>query len=274
MIFAKERERVRSATRAIRDLMVRPGREVQLGGDARVGAGLQMLAQIALAPLRFVPDVAARLPGTLRELGDRVAAIPGDQRRAPAVAFTAQALAGGLRSAPALRERYLNLLAAAIDGARADRVHPAFLDVLRQMTADEARIVSLFQHDGPYPVLTVQSRYKMGGAISTELRNFSLLGEAAGCEHPERAPLYIDNLCRLGITELRPTRLSDDTRVFRAVEEHPEVMAAIARIGARPSSLGRATDSIVPDVQRRSLFITAFGRQFYEACEYRPEPPR
>jgi Abortive infection alpha len=274
MIFAKERERVRSATRAIRDLMVRPGRDLQGNGDARVGDGLQVLGQIALAPLRLVPDIAVRLPDTLRELGERVAAIPGGQRRAPGMAFAAQALVGSVRGPAALRERYLNLLAAAIDGARADRVHPAFLEVLRQMTPDEARIVSLFQHDGPYPVLTVQSRYKLGGAIGTELRNFSLLGDAAGCEHPGRAPLYIDNLCRLGITELRPTRLSDDTRMFRAVEEHPEVLAAMARIEARTPSLGRATDAIVADVQRRSLFVTAFGRQFYEACEYRPEPSR
>jgi len=274
MLFAKERERVRNATRAIRALIVRPGSELALGGIANVNGGLQALAGIALAPLRMVPDLAARVPGTLRELGERVAAIPGGQRRAPAVAFAAQALAGSVRHTATVRERYLNLLAAAMDGARADRVHPAFLTVLRQMTPDEVRIVSLFQHDGPFPVVTVQARHKYGAPVSTELRHFSLLGEAAGCEHPERAPLYIDNLCRLGLTELRPTRVSDDTRVFRAVEEHPEVAAATARIAGRSPGLERADDPIVADLQRKGLYVTAFGRQFYEACEYRPEPPR
>jgi hypothetical protein len=279
MIFAKERERVRNATRVIRDLMVRPGRDLQIGGGA-VSGGLQALAGIALAPLRFVPEAAARVPGTLRELGERVAAIPGGRRRVPALAFAAQALSGGVRSDATLRERYLNLLAAAMDGASADRVHPAFIAVLRQLTPDEARIVGLFQHDGPYPVVTVQARYKHGGALGTELRNFSLLGETAACERPERTPLYLDNLCRLGLTELRPTRLSDDTRVFGAVEKHPQVTAAVARVEARiPPPLGSgsdrdADDKIVADVQRKSLYVTAFGRQFYEACEYRPEPAR
>lgn len=272
-MFAKERERVRSATRAIRDLMVRPGRDLQLGGGD-IGGGLQALAQLALAPLRHVPGVALRVPETLRELGERVAAIPGQQRRAPTVAFAAQALAASVRHEPTLRERYLNLLAASMDGTRADRVHPAFLQVLRQLTPDEVRVVSLFQHDGPYPVVSVGSRYKHGGAIATELRNFSLLGEQAGCEHPERAPMYIDNLCRLGLTELRPTRLSDDTRIFRALEEHADVAAAVARIDGRTPALGRSTDAIQADVQRKALYVTAFGRQFYEACEYRPEPPR
>jgi hypothetical protein len=277
MMFARERARVRSATRAIRDLMVRPGRDLQQLGQGAVTGGLQALAGIALGPLRLVPQAAARVPATLRELGERVAAIPGGRRRAPALAFAAQALTGGVRGDATLRERYLNLLAAAMDGASADRVHPAFLEVLRQLTPDEARIVSLFQHDGPFPVVTVQARYKHGGALGTELRNASLLGEQAACQHPERTPLYIDNLCRLGLTELRPTRLSDDTRVFAALERHPAVLAAAARIEARnPADLGNGNgvDRVVADLQRKSLYVTAFGRQFYEACEYRPEPGR
>jgi hypothetical protein len=188
------------------------------------------------------------------------------------VAFAAQALVASVRNDTTMRERYLNLLAASMDGARADRVHPGFLEVLRQLTPDEVRIVSLFQHDGPYPIVTVQSRHRHGAVVATALRHFNLLGELAGCEHPRRAPLYIDNLCRLGLTELRRVRISEDTRVFRAVEQHPEVLAAVARIEANPPGLARATDAIVADLQRQALYVTAFGRQFYEACEYRPEP--
>jgi hypothetical protein len=270
MMFAKERERVRSATRAIRALMVMPGRDLALGTD--IGGGIQALAQLALAPLRHVPDVAARVPGTLRDLGERVAAIPGGRRRAPAVAFAAQALAASVRNDATMRERYLNLLAASMDGARADRVHPGFLEVLRQLTSDEVRIISLFQHDGPYPIVTVQSRHRHGAVINTVLRHFNLLGEQAGCEHPQRAPLYVDNLCRLGLTELRRVRISEDTRSFAAVERHAEVRAAVAKIEATTPGLARATDAVVADLHRQALYVTAFGRQFYEACEYRPEP--
>src|SRR6516162_2109869 len=235
MLFAKERERVRSATRVIRDLVVRPARDLALSTE--LGGGLRALGELALAPLRHVPDVAARVPGTLRDLGERVAAIPGGRRRAPALAFAAQALAASVRNDRTMRERYLNLLAASMDGARADRVHPGFLEVLRQLTPDEVRIISLFQHDGPYPIVSVQSRYRHGSVIATALRHFNLLGEQAGCEHPRRAPLYVDNLVRLGIAELRRVRISEDTRVFVAVEQHPEVLAAVAQIEAHPPEL-------------------------------------
>lgn len=284
MIFGKEREVVRNATRAIRDLMLRPAREIGLGGN--FGGGLGAMAMLAAGNLRHLPEMAARLPGTLRDLGERMNAVPGARRRAPALAFAAQTLAGSLRHGATMRERYLNLLAAAMDEDTAARVHPAFLNILRQLTPDEVRLISLFQHDGPYPLLTVGARYKFGGPLSTELRLFSRLGEGAGCEHVARVPLYVDNLCRLGLTELRPVRIADDTRMFRPLEESAEVKAAIARVEARQppplasvQKIGEGNDGdgdggniIVADLQRRALYVTSFGRQFYEACEYRPEP--
>ena len=51
--------------------------------------------------------------------------------------------------------------------------------------------------------------------------------------------MYVDNLCRLGLAELRPVRVADDTRSFRPLEAHPEVKAAIARIEARPAARER-----------------------------------
>ncbi len=275
MIFGREREAVRNATRAIRDLVLRR----ELGGVGGIGGGLGAMAMMAVAPLRQLPEMATRVPGTLRDLGERMTAIPGSRRRAPALAFAAQALMGSFRNDSTLRERYLNLLAAAMDGDAAGRVHPAFLNVLRQLTPDEVRIISTFQHDGPYPLITVSARYRFGERLSTELRHFSLLATEAGCEQPERVPMYIDNLCRLGLAELRPVRIADDTRSFRPLESHAQVKAAIARIEARIPELegaqpGGDDNRVIADVQRSALYVTAFGRQFYEACEYRPEHAR
>jgi len=275
MIFGKEREAVRNATRAIRDLVLRPARE----GSGGLAGGLGAMAMLAAGPLRQLPQIATQMPGTLRDLGERMTAIPGSRRRAPALGFAAQALAGSMRFGSTMRERYLNLLAAAMDDSTAARVHPAFLTVLRQLTPDEVRIISTFQHDGPYPLVTVSARYRFGERLSTELRHFSLLARQAGCEQPERTAMYLDNLCRLGLAELRPVRIADDTRMFRALETNPEVLAAIARIEARIPELENAHPNedgnrIVADVQRTALYVTAFGRQFYEACEYRPEHAR
>lgn len=268
MLFGKERRKV---ARVIRDLVVRP-RSDQMA-DSDLGSGLQVLVKLASAPLRFLPETAARMPLMLRELGERRRGIPPARRTIPNPAMALGALTGGLTSDDVLRTRYLNLLAASMDRATSGHVHPGFLSVLRQMTPDETRIFSRFEGDGPYPVLTIQSHPKHGGNRRTELRHFSLLGEEAGCEHPQRAPLYLDNLCRLGLTEMRPTRLSEDTRMFKALESHAEVTRLKAEIANRPpvTDARNGNDPWVADVQYKYLFVTSFGRQFYDACEYRPE---
>jgi hypothetical protein len=277
MLFGKERRKV---ARVIRDLVVRPRSDDPMA-DRDLGSGLQVLVKLASAPLRSLPETAARLPLMLRELGERRRGIPPARRTMPNPALALGAITGSLTHDDVLRTRYLNLLAASMDRATSDHVHPGFLAVLRQMTPDETRIFSRFEGDGPYPVISIQSHPKHGGARRTELRHFSLLGEEAGCEHPQRAPMYLDNLCRLGLTELRPTRLSEDTRMFKPLESHAEVKTVMAQIAGRPpvsapeqaqKSDGRnGNDPWVADVQYKYLFVTSFGRQFYDACEYRPE---
>ena len=265
MWFGKERRKV---ARVIRDLVVRP--KLEFGtAEGDLGSGLSVLVRLVTAPLGFAPQAATRIPAVLRELGERRRAIPPRRRTAPDPAIALQALKGCFTADDVTRTRYLNLLAASMDRATARQVHPGFLTVLRQLTPDETRIFSRFESDGPYPVLTVQSRPKHGGARHTELRHFSLLGVEAGCEHPERAPLYLDNLCRLGLTELRPTKLSEDTRMFKPLEQSPEVAALVEGIAKRATHNGGGP--LVADVQYKYLFVTSFGRQFYEACEYRPE---
>jgi hypothetical protein len=51
-------------------------------------------------------------------------------------------------------------------------------------------------------------------------------------------------------------------------------MAQIANrppVPARENDGQNGNDPLVADVQYKYLFVTSFGRQFYDACEYRPE---
>ena len=146
MIFGREREAVRNATRAIRDLVLRPGRE----GSGGLGGGLGAMAMLAIGPLRELPEIATRVPGTLRDLGERMTAIPGNRRRAPRWCSRRRRWRAACAGGP-MRERYLNLFAAAMD-ADVRAGPPRVPDVLRQLTSDEVRIVRMFQHDGPYPL--------------------------------------------------------------------------------------------------------------------------
>ena len=230
--------------------------------------------------MRQLPEIATRVPGTLRDLGERMTAIPGSRRRAPALAFAAQALAGSVRYGSTMRERYLNLLAAAMDGETAARVHPAFLDVLRQLTPDEVRIISTFQHDGPYPLLDRRRALPLRRAALDRAAALQPARHAGGLRAP-RARRRCTSTTSAGSGWPSCARCASPTTRAASARWRatPQVKAAIARIEARIPELESAQPSgddnrVVADVQRTALYVTAFGRQFYEACEYRPEHAR
>lgn len=258
-----------SLTRVVKDLVVSQGRA---GIASSWESGLRTLARVALAPVAAVPRTATQLPELLRTLGERGMAIPAERRRAPSPGLALRALVGFIRGDGILRDGYLSVLTATMDRAVADDVHPSFVDLLGQLGSDELRLLASLNTMGPYPLLSLSSRLRHGGASHLELRHFSLLGQDARCESPERTPAYLDNLARLGLVEIRPTRIADDIRAFEELERHPAVVAARARVeGQPPVRIGPVSEPIVADIQYKSLFVTAFGRQFRAACFFRPE---
>jgi Abortive infection alpha len=258
-----------SLTRVVRDLVINPGRPP---ATPNLGSGFRTLARLAISPISSLPRTAARLPELMRALGARGLAIPPERRCTPNAGLAMRALAGFVRGDGALREGYLSLLTATMDRSVAADVHPAFIDLLGQLNGDELRLLTSWGGGGPFPLLSLSSRLRHGGASRVELRHFSVLGMRAACDDPHKTPAYLDNLARLGLVEIRPTRVTDDVRMFVELENHPTVVMARARIEDQPPvRIGPISEPIVADVQYKSLYVTAFGRQFRAACFFRPD---
>lgn len=258
-----EDSKVATATKAVRDLAV-PFFDFLRPAFGSVGGVLQLLGQLAGTSLRNMPRAASRVGPLLLAVADGARQIPRDRKLAPNPTVALQALAGYAGTDDdELRPLYVNLLLASMDRVKAPSLHPAFPQMLRQITGDEARIMALFRDRPTYPVISVLARQKRGGNSQLELRNWSQLGDEARCRAPERAPTYIDNLCRLSLTELRPARPTDDTRGFRELEQHPRVAALCADILSRPAlQFGSVVDPIVPELQQKFLSVTTLGRAF------------
>lgn len=105
-----------------------------------------------------------------------------------------------------LREMYANLLASAMLKDTATGVHPAFVQVIQQLTPGEAVILRHiashgrnFSLDESYTDLRGPANAK--GSISAQFR---ITCEMATVAHPELSEAYLDNLLRLKVlTEQR-----------------------------------------------------------------------
>ncbi len=157
-----------------------------------------------------------------------------------------------------LREMYANLLAASMDKRTANGAHPAFVEIIRQLTPDEARILRLFaEKNRAFPLITVRKERKTEKGGIDVLTNFSLFGWEAGCDFPEQTQAYIDNLCRLGLIELSDN-VYVEADIYEPLENHPLVKLAIEDI--------EISGDLKVRIKRRRLFITEMGKQFLKTC--------
>lgn len=163
---------------------------------------------------------------------------------------------------PSLSDLYANLLAASMDKATASEAHPAFVEIIRQLTPDEARLVGLFVLPIAFPLLNVRWEYKNPTEEKTGgmdiLINFSLLGAQAGLEFPDLAPTYLDNICRLGLAEIPAIFEYTSKGLYDPLENAKEVLDAKAQIEKNPEWRVK--------IKRRGLRVTHLGKQFAHIC--------
>ncbi|QUP67967.1 DUF4393 domain-containing protein [Pseudomonas syringae Cit 7] len=155
-----------------------------------------------------------------------------------------------------LKDMYANLLAAAMNKNTADQAHPAFVEIIKQLTPDEAKLIAFFLSRRKFPIVTVRARKESIGTMDMAV-NVSLFGEQAGLECPAHCPVYIDNLCRLGLVEIPEglTYSSDET--YDELLNSPAVLELKKNIEDMDH---------VSELKFEMVRTTSFGKQFGAAC--------
>lgn len=166
---------------------------------------------------------------------------------------------------PSLSDLYANLLAASMDKSTANGAHPAFVEIIKQLTPDEAKLIGLFIQDIPLPLLDVRWEYKNPTPEKTGgkevLVNFSQLGVIAQCEFPQLTPTYIDNLCRLGLAEIPAMYQYTGKGVYDPLENAPDIQLMKLQIEQNPE--------FKFSLDRKGLRVTELGKQFGRICVLR-----
>src|SRR5262249_17023014 len=100
-----------------------------------------------------------------------------------------------------LREMYANLLASAMQKDRVAEVHPAYVQIIQQLSPDEALILQALSTDSNS--LRLYEAYDNRGnaldrteSISISFRHYC---EGVGAVDPSSSDTYLDNLLRLRI---------------------------------------------------------------------------
>ena len=161
-----------------------------------------------------------------------------------------------------IKEMYANLLASSMNAITANGVHPAFVEIIKQLTPDEAKLIKYFSKDRLFPVIDISSKQiesKDLGSI-TVLNNYSLFGYEAACEYPNITPQYLDNLSRLGLIEIPDDLYYTALGVYDEIENHPDINEIREKI--EKDKLKKI------EISRKILRLTYFGKQFCKVCVF------
>jgi len=229
------------------------------GGKALTTLGKTI--NVALAPLSVLIWGYERIADWLQEsLSKKMEKTPPEQITTPDPAVAGPVVESLRFKAgdPDLREMYSNLLATAMDSKLAHSAHPAFVEILKQISPDEARLLKVLAQDRPFPVINIVRKEKSNNSSITIHRYLSLLGIEAGCRLPQQTPIYLDNLCRLGIIDIPAYGSYVDKSIYANLERHPEVKQACDTIGNSETHEFK--------IRQGMASVTSLGRQFIDSC--------
>lgn len=215
----------------------------------------------ALAPLRqWIDKKEFNVTATKKLLEAKLEKIGAEHivTPEPYVAIPALQAISYAMSSEVLRNLYANLLACSMNDSMKNRVHPAFVEIIKQLSPDEAKFIKLLANEDNVPLLGVRRVVNEEGGFFIELDNFTCIAEKVCDNHnPVDIARYIDNLCRLKIIEVPEGRYLAGENTYKFLENHPIVM--------------KLMNTSLPEGQRweiekKKLEITAFGNEFINVC--------
>lgn len=248
--------------RAARDSpeVMEAGRE--LGEAARTVAKTINNALLPLAAVNFAFDKArAYFADTFQsDLSNKAEAIPPEYVVEPKSSIAGPALQGlaFTHEEPNLKEMYLSLLATAMDGRKVGDAHPAFVEIIKQLTSEEAQLLrNLLSLSHTIPIVEIRrtvSGERGWHILARHLVNFR---NTAGAPVQDPAvPAMIDNWIRLGLVDVDYTRHLTAEEAYTWVEERPEYNHFRAQ---------HESEKVKISIQKGVIRRTALGTQFARA---------
>lgn len=153
-----------------------------------------------------------------------------------------------------LRDLYANLLTSSMNTDKKWQVHPAYVDIIKQLCPDEAKYLKAIS---PLPLVAhplIDVQFSIGeknNGVQTALSNFTDYN-LDKLEHPENICSYIDNLVRLNLIEIPAGMFLKDQNIYQKLESHQMIQLPV----------GGDQTQINYSYKQKMFWLTNFGANF------------
>ena len=156
------------------------------------------------------------------------------------------------------REMFSNLLASACDKKHSQTIHPAFVEILKQLSPLDAKLLSMFRSHTTYALCDVQEKLA-GGMISPfihSLFDFKEKQNEFSLDEILSLTSSLDNLIRLGIVSKNRSILESNYN-YEMLKNNTLYKDVYEKM--------KKPDSVL-EMKRARIELTDFGRKFNECC--------
>lgn len=163
---------------------------------------------------------------TAEAIKEKAKTIPEDKlvEPEPYVAIPAIQQITYCQNSEVLRDLYASLITASMNVDTKWKVHPSYVDIIKQLNPDEARYIKELGYDinQIHPLIDVHYYPNNSNSYIPLMTNFTIT-KINILEYPQSICSYIDNLERLKIIEIPPTVHIADENKYKGTENHPIV---------------------------------------------------
>lgn len=156
-----------------------------------------------------------------------------------------------------LSELYVNLLAKASSADFVSQVHPSFVNVINNLSPDEAQLLEYFVSKEDLVFITVKRVYKITGL-------YKIVGDllisntiSSKLHFPENLPAYISNFEGLGLVKVHRDRSLTGKSLYEEIENY-----WLPKFPAEET----AYDASELKLLKGAISISLFGKLFISAC--------
>lgn len=220
-------------------------------------------ALLPLAAVNFAFDKAREyFSGEFqKDLLDRTKDIPLEHIADPKASVAGPALQGiaFANDEPDLKAMYLSLIATSMDKRTSQAAHPAFVEIIKQLSGSEAKLLAgLLQIPGSVPIAQIRASTvgQTGWRVrANHVMNLANLQTKEPVVEPSLAAL-VDNWVRLGLVEVRYDQFLQGPDAYSWVEGRPEFQSLKA---------SEESEQVKISFERGRAGRTDFGKLFAEA---------
>lgn len=136
------------------------------------------------------------------------------------------------------------------------KAHPGFVEILKNLSSDEAILLQAFISNSRFPLIDVHAEIKDSSHYNVMVVNHSHLSKIVTLNRPDLIPTYLGNLVRLGIVEIPSGIYIVGENIYEPLENDETLNPTKEVIEKQPDRNLK--------FERKQVRTTTFGRQFVE----------